>query len=620
MRKNLLYILVIGSGVIFSIRLFSLQVSSSDYESMSLQNSVLREYIYPERGYIYDRNGKLIVENQPTYDLMVVPRQLRKIDTIEFCNLLKITKTMLRKKIKEAKTYSTRKPSVFLAQLSKSDYAALQEKLWKYHGFYVQKRAARKYNSYSASNILGYISEVNRFDISKDPYYQSGELIGRQGIEKTYEKILRGVKGVRYSQRDKFNRVIGPYQKGELDSLPTQAQNLYLTIDIALQEYGEKLLQNKRGGIIAIEPATGEMLMNVSTPTYSPNLLVGRERSKNFVLLKNDTLNRPLFDRGLQGQYPPGSPFKLVNALVALQEKAITPRFRVLCNEGHYYGRNDFMKCHCSIGTRNRLNSGIYNSCNTYFATVYRKTIDGYDDPKKGMNVWSDHVKSFGMGNFLGYDHPTGQKGFIPNAAYYDYWYPNQRWAATTSISNAIGQGEVLTTPVQLANMTATIANRGYYYKPHFVKRFERDSIAKKFRERNYTTIDSIHFEPVIEGMANVVKWGTARVARVPGIEVCGKTGTVENFVKINGERVQLTDHSMFVAFAPRENPKIAVAVFVENGYWGGRWAAPIASLVIEKYLKENVRRTYLENRMINGSLLDEYLKPLSDKPFQINE
>jgi penicillin-binding protein 2 len=251
---------------------------------------------------------------------------------------------------------------------------------------------------------------------------------------------------------------------------------------------------------------------------------------------------------------------------------------------------------------------------------VYRKTIDGYDDPKKGMNVWSDHVKSFGMGNFLGYDHPTGQKGFIPNAAYYDYWYPNQRWAATTSISNAIGQGEVLTTPIQLANMTATIANRGYYYKPHFVKRFERDSIAKKFRERNYTTIDSIHFEPVIEGMANVVKWGTARVARVPGIEVCGKTGTVENFVKINGERVQLTDHSMFVAFAPRENPKIAVAVFVENGYWGGRWAAPIASLVIEKYLKENVRRTYLENRMINGSLLDEYLKPLSDKPFQINE
>jgi penicillin-binding protein 2 len=240
MRKNLLYILVIGSGVIFSIRLFSLQVSSSDYQSMSLQNSVLREYIYPERGYIYDRNGKLIVENQPTYDLMVVPRQLRKIDTIEFCNLLKITKTMLRKKIKEAKTYSTRKPSVFLAQLSKSDYAALQEKLWKYHGFYVQKRAARKYNSYSASNILGYISEVNRFDISKDPYYQSGELIGRQGIEKTYEKILRGVKGVRYSQRDKFNRVIGPYQKGELDTLPTQAQNLYLTIDIALQEYGEK--------------------------------------------------------------------------------------------------------------------------------------------------------------------------------------------------------------------------------------------------------------------------------------------------------------------------------------------------------------------------------------------
>ena len=620
MRKNLLYILITGSGIIFLVRLLSLQVLSSDYDDQSLQNSVLREYIYPERGFIYDRNGSLIVENQATYDLMIIPRQLQQFDTLEFCKLLKIDKKNLVEKVKKARSYSTRKPSVFLAQLSKSDYAVLQEKLWKYRGFYAQKRAIRKYNTASASNILGYISEVNRFDIRKDPYYQSGELIGRQGIEKTYEKTLRGVKGVRYLQRDKFNRVIGPYQKGELDTLPTKAQDLHLTIDIALQEYGQKLLQNKRGGIVAIEPETGEILVNVSTPTYAPDLLVGRSRSENFNVLKNDTINRPLFDRGLQGQYPPGSPFKLVNALVALQEGAITPRFRVLCNEGHYYGRTDFMKCHCNYGTKNRLNSGIYNSCNTYFATIYRRTIDRFDDPKKGMNIWSNHIKSFGMGNYLGYDHPTGQKGFIPNSDYYDYWYPKQRWGATTSLSNSIGQGEVLTTPIQLANMVATIANRGYFYKPHFVKKIQKDSLNKKYRTPNYSTIDSIHFEPVIEGMSNVVKWGTARIARVPGVEVCGKTGTVENFTKIDGEKVQLTDHSMFVAFAPRENPKIAVAVFVENGYWGGRWAAPIASLVIEKYLNGNVIRTWLENRMLKGSLLDEYQKPLSGKPFEINE
>ena len=620
MRKNLLYILITGSGIIFLVRLLSLQVLSSDYDDQSLQNSVLREYIYPERGFIYDRNRTLIVENQATYDLMIIPRQLQQFDTLEFCKLLKIDKKNLVEKVKKARSYSTRKPSVFLAQLSKSDYAVLQEKLWKYRGFYAQKRAIRKYNTASASNILGYISEVNRFDIRKDPYYQSGELIGRQGIEKTYEKTLRGVKGVRYLQRDKFNRVIGPYQKGELDTLPTKAQDLHLTIDIALQEYGQKLLQNKRGGIVAIEPETGQILINVSTPTYAPDLLVGRSRSENFNVLKNDTINRPLFDRGLQGQYPPGSPFKLVNALVALQEGAITPRFRVLCNEGHYYGRTDFMKCHCNYGTKNRLNSGIYNSCNTYFATIYRRTIDRFDDPKKGMNIWSNHIKSFGMGNYLGYDHPTGQKGFIPNSDYYDYWYPKQRWGATTSLSNSIGQGEVLTTPIQLANMVATIANRGYFYKPHFVKKIQKDSLNKKYRTPNYSTIDSIHFEPVVEGMSNVVKWGTARIARVPGVEVCGKTGTVENFTKIDGEKVQLTDHSMFVAFAPRENPKIAVAVFVENGYWGGRWAAPIASLVIEKYLTGNVIRTWLENRMLKGSLLYEYQKPLSGKPFEINE
>lgn len=620
MRKSLLFVLLYSIGVIFTLRLFYLQVLSTDYEDLSLQNSVLKEYIYPERGLIYDRNGHLIVGNQPAYDVMVIPRRVRAHDTLAFCNLLKIDKTRYLTQLNKAINYSTRIPSVFVAQVSKEDYAMLQEKMWKFPGFYIQKRSLRKYITQSAANVLGYISEVNNSDILRDNYYQSGELIGRQGIEKTYENKLRGQKGVRYLQRDKFNRIIGPYKESSLDTLPTPAKDIYLTIDIALQEYGESLLKNKRGGIVAIEPESGEILMNVSVPNYNPDYLVGRERSENFSLLKNDTINRPLFDRGLQGQYPPGSPFKLLNALVSLQEKAITPRTGYSCNAGHFYGRGQFMKCHCEVGTFSRLNSGIYNSCNTYFSNIYRKTIDSYETSQEGMDAWSRHIKSFGLGNYLGYDHPTGQKGFIPDAAYYNYWYPNQRWRAATSVSNAIGQGEVLATPIQLANMTAAIANRGSYVTPHFIKKISNDTIDIRYRERKQTSIDSIHFESVIEGMSNVVKWGTARNARIRGIEVCGKTGTVENFTKIDGVRTQLTDHSMFVAFAPRENPKIAVMVFVENGYWGSRWAAPIASLVIEKHLTGTVKRTYLENRMLEGSLLEEYAKPLSGEPFEINE
>ncbi|MGB0260814.1 MAG: penicillin-binding protein 2 [Flavobacteriaceae bacterium] len=620
MRKSLLYVLLYSIGVIFTLRLFYLQVISTDYEDLSLQNSVLKEYIYPERGLIYDRNGHLIVGNQPAYDVMVIPKRVRAHDTLAFCGLLKIDKARYLTQLNKARNYSTRIPSVFVAQVSKEDYAILQEKMWKFPGFYIQKRSLRKYNTQSAANILGYISEVNNSDILRDSYYQSGELIGRQGIEKTYENKLRGHKGVRYLQRDKFNRIIGPYKESSLDTLPTPAKDIYLTIDIALQEYGESLLKNKRGGIVAIEPESGEILMNVSVPNYNPDYLVGRERSENFSLLKNDTINRPLFDRGLQGQYPPGSPFKLLNALVSLQEKAITPRTGYSCNAGHFYGRGQFMKCHCEVGTFSRLNSGIYNSCNTYFSNIYRKTIDSYETSQEGMDAWSRHIKSFGLGNYLGYDHPTGQKGFIPDAAYYNYWYPNQRWRAATSVSNAIGQGEVLATPIQLANMTAAIANRGSYVTPHFIKKISNDTIDIRYRERKKTSIDSIHFESVIEGMSNVVKWGTARNARIRGIEVCGKTGTVENFTKIDGVRTQLTDHSMFVAFAPRENPKIAVMVFVENGYWGSRWAAPIASLVIEKHLTGTVKRTYLEKRMLEGSLLEEYAKPLSGEPFEINE
>ena len=620
MRVRFFPILVGLFGIVMFVRLFSLQIVSDEYGDLSLKNSVLKQYVYPERGYIYDRNGKLLVSNQPMYDLMVVPKNLSAFDTLNLCEMLGLTKQQLIDKLTKAKRYSLRAPSVLLAQISKQDYALLQEKMWKFPGMYIQRKSVRAYQTNVASNILGYISEVNYFDIETNPYYNQGELIGRQGIEKTYEKILRGQKGVSYLQRDKFNRIIGSYKDGRLDSLPVPAQDITLSIDIDLQEYGTKLLANKRGGILAIEPNTGEILMSVSMPTYAPNLLVGRMRSENFKVLKQDTLNRFLFDRSLQGQYPPGSPFKVLNALIALEEEVITPKATFTCNSGHFYARNQFMECKCKRGTINNLDRGIHNSCNTYFSNVYRRIIDKDNNAPDGMNTWHSHLGSFGLGNYLGYDHPVGQSGYVPNANFYNLWYPNQRWRGATTVSNAIGQGEILMTPIQLANVAATIANRGFFYSPHFVKGIQGDFIDSRYKTKRYTTISTKHFDPVVEGMANVVKKGTARVAAVRGIEVCGKTGTIENFTKINGVRTQLTDHSMFIAFAPKENPKIALAVIVENGYWGGRWAAPIASLVIEKYLTGDVKRKWLEKRMMEGSLEAEYAKITSNEPFTINE
>jgi penicillin-binding protein 2 len=491
--------------------------------------------------------------------------------------------------------------------------------MWKYEGFFIQKKSLRDYRIGFGANVLGYVSEVNNNDLKYDNYYQQGELIGRQGIEKSYENELRGKKGKRFLQKDRFNRIIGEYKNKTFDVEPKVAKDINLTLDALLQEYGEYLMQNKRGGIVAIEPSTGEILALVSAPSYDPNLLVGRNRSKNYRKLAQDTLAKPLFDRGLQALYPPGSPFKTLNALIALQEGVITPETQFKCNKGHFYARGAFMECHCRRGSRNDLLKGIYQSCNTYFANTYKKIINKYDTPDKGVNQWNSHLKSFGLGNYLGYDLSVGKRGFIPNAAYYNSWYKEGGWKAPTIISNAIGQGEVLTTPIQLANFTAAIANRGYYYTPHFLRSVSGDSIQQKFLRKN-TSIDPEHFEVVIDGMHKVVEKGTARIARIKGIEVCGKTGTAENFTKIGGVRTQLTDHSIFIAFAPKEHPKIAIAVFIENGYWGGRWAAPIASLMLEQYINKEVKRSWLEKRMVEGSLATEYEKPYSGKPFTINE
>lgn len=621
MRRLLLYIIILTTGIIFIGRLFYLQVLDESFVRLSEDNAIKVVYDYPQRGYIFDRKGELLVSNQPSYDVMAIPRNVKAFDTAEFCRILKISKEELVKRLDKAKIYSPRLPSIIVPQLTKSDYAYFQEKMRNYEGFYIQKRSLRDYQTHNGSNILGYIAEVNKKIIEENPYYISGDLIGKQGVEGYYEEVLRGVKGVKYIQKDRFNRDIGAFKGGMYDTLPKKGKDLTITIDATLQAYGEMLMENKRGGIVAIEPSTGEILSLITAPSYNPALLVGRERSKNFTELYYDTIARPLYDRGLQAEYPPGSPFKTINALIALQEGAVDTDDKFYCSMGYVYGRGRKMGCHAHASPLDMI-PGIAQSCNAYFANVYRRIIEKYPTPQQGVDAWAGHLKSFGLGDYLGSDLSTGRPGKIPTADYYNqiYDYPTYKWYSTATLSNAIGQGEVLMTPIQLANMTATIANKGWFYTPHILKEVEGVPIKDKdFTEKNYTTIDPIHFEPVIEGMHQVYKAGTASSLQVPGIEIAGKTGTAENFTKIGGKRVQLTDHSIFIAFAPVDNPKIAIAVFVENGYWGGRYAGRIAGLMIEKYLKGTITRTDMENWILTHSLEEEYAKPYSGEPFTIN-
>ena len=610
-NSYLLRNLTILVGIIFIARLFYLQILDDSYERLSENNAIKIKYEYPERGYIYDRNSVLLVANQSSYDIMVVPREVKIKDTLEFCNLLNISKESYIKRINKAKRYSTRIPSVFLKQLSKEDFGALQEIMYKFSGFYIQKRILRDYPINSAANVLGYISEINENQLKSKISYLQGELIGTSGVEKQYESVLRGKKGIRYIQRNRFNKEIGPYKNGTLDKKAIAGQDIILTLDSKLQRYAEALMQNKRGGIVAIEPATGEILVLVTSPSYNPNILVGRKRSKNFTQLYLDSINKPLFDRGLLAQYPPGSPFKLANALIALQENVIRPNTTFKCFKGYRYGirTNAFMKCHCGIyDSPINLNLGIYRSCNSYFSNVYRRIIEKYPTPSQGIDAWKDYLESLGFGNYLGYDLPTGKKGLIPNSDYYNRYYPLRNWKAVTTISNAIGQGEVLATPIQLANFTAIIANRGFYYTPHIVKKIKDSVLNKAFTTPKYSKIDKANFEPIVQGMYDVFeKQGTARYYRLKDITQCGKTGTAENFKRINGKKVQFEDHSIFIAFAPKDKPKIALVVFVENGGFGATIAAPIASLIMETYLKGKTERPLLEEALLNKSLEPAY-------------
>ena len=620
MRKSLLPILVFSVGIIFIGRLFYLQIYSTDNYDIYEDNAIRKVFTYPKRGYIYDRNKTLLVSNQPSYDVMIIPREVRQLDTLEFCNLLKISKEYFINKYKKTSKYSTRIPSVFIAHLSKEDYGYLSEKIRKYKGFYIQKRNLREYNTTIGANVLGYVAEVNRKNILNDNYYLKGDIIGKQGVEMSYEKYLRGIKGIEFIQKDRFNRDIGKYKQGAMDIASISGKDLTITIDAKLQEYGELLMKNKKGAIVAIEPKSGEILSLVSSPSYNPNLLVGRERSKNYLELYKDSIYRPLIDKGLLSMFPPGSPFKMLVGLTALQEEVINDKSTIFCKGFYIYGKEKRkMDCHCGGGYRNIYNA-ISLSCNSYFADIYRKTIDEKNYTKPNFDKWSNHIKSFGLGNYLNNDLPIGKKGVVPDSEYYDRWYPDFRWGATTTLSNSIGQGEILTTPIQLANMTAAIANKGHYFTPHIIKNIDGDTIDSRFKSPNKTSIDSIHFDTMSKALYKVYESGTAKLLQIPEIEVCGKSGTSENFTKINGVKTQLSDHSIFVAYAPKENPIIAISVLVENAGYGSVWAGRIASLMIEKYIKEEISLKKIEKLVVNKSFEKEYLKPYLGRPFKINQ
>ena len=621
-RSFLLYFLITIVGCVFIGRLFQLQIIRGANYNPIHNSAVKTTYDYPERGYVYDRNGKLLIANQLSYDVMIQPNQVKPLDTIEFCNLLKINKESFLKRLRKAERWAPYLPSVFLKQLAKKDFAFLQEKLHKYNGFFIQKRIIRKYPINAAANVLGYIGEVNESLAKKNNYYQAGELIGKDGIEREYERYLRGKKGKKYLQRNNLNKVTGSFSNGKYDTLSKNGKDLTLTLDIDLQLFAQKLMSGKRGGIVAIEPSSGEILALVTAPSYDPNMLVGRKRSKNSTILFNDTISRPSYDRGLLAAYAPGSPFKMMNALIGLQENVINEKTSFKCYYGFKYGKraNEFMGCHCNVvGKPIKLKTAIAKSCNSYFSNTYKRIVEKNNNSSEGLDNWHKHVSSFGLGDYLGYDLPAGSKGLIPDGKYYDNRY-KYSWNGSTTISNAIGQGEILTTPIQLANFTAAIANRGYFYTPHILKKIDKKTIDnEKFTIAKKTTIDKKHFDPVIEAMHEVFKTGTGKWSQVKGIEICGKTGTAENFTRIEGQKIQLPDHSILVAFAPKENPKIALAIFVENGGYGSTIAAPITSLIIEKYLTGQISKTnkYREQNMLNLSLQDIYEK-LKLKPKKI--
>ena len=601
--------LLIGLGIAAAIligRLFVIQIVDTSYKIDASNNSMVYQTIYPTRGIIHDRNGKILVGNKMTYDLLVTPKEVEEFDTLTLCNVLGISPEFVREKMDEYHRYRTRigyRSVVMLKQIPPETYLKFAEVSYRFPGFRGQARSIREYPFNAGGNLLGYVSEVDKAYIeSHKGEYASGDYAGKTGIEAAREKELRGEKGYAIFLRNSRNKIESRYRNGEMDKEAIPGNDITTTIDADLQKYGQMLMQNKVGSLVAIEPSTGEILTLVSSPGIDVDVLADFGSHYNEIL--NDPY-KPMFNRAVQAPYPPGSVFKLVNGLIGLQEGVLTPETEYPCSMGYHFGRNK-LGCHDHRSPLD-LEESIMMSCNAYYCYVLRSILENgkYGSIAEALDKWNEYVKSFGFGRKLGSDFPAELGGTIPDAAYYDKVYGKNAWKATNIISLSIGQGEIGCTPLHLANLCATIANRGYYYIPHIVKDSEHVSIDSKFRQRQYTMVDTSYFPVVVEGMYRAVNSGygsgaTASVAAVEGLDICGKTGTAQN---PRGD-----DNSVFICFAPKDNPKIAVAAYIEHGSFGARWAAPIASLLVEKYLTGEIspQRGYLETRVLEGNLMDK--------------
>jgi penicillin-binding protein 2 len=602
-RKYVIGGFLVLIALIYSIRLFELQISDAKYKQSADTNAFLKKTIYPSRGLMYDRNGELVVFNQPAYDVMLIPRDVVEFDTLDFCSTLNITREQLEQRFTDMKDkrknpgYSSYTPQVLMTHLSAQDYGRLQEKLYRFPGFFIQKRILRQYNHVAAANVLGNIREVNADDVERDPYYAAGDYTGDLGVERSYEQYLRGVKGIEVLIRDARGRIQGRYENGAHDVSPISGRDLKLSLDIRLQEYAESLMVGKRGAIVAIEPETGEILCMVSSPTYDPTRLVGRDRGKNYRELVNDPA-KPLFDRSLMGAYPPGSTFKPTQGLIFLQEGIINPSTPFPCYHGYINGRLK-VGCHGHASPL-ALKPALQTSCNAYFCWGFKAMIDKrskYGTSANAFETWKKHLVSMGYGYRLGVDLPGEGRGFIPNDRFYNKFYGEGHWSANTIISVSIGQGEILATPLQIANLCSTIANRGWFITPHVVKEIQDTVMPHDLLQRHYPTINSGYYPVIAEGMRMAVLGGTCRRAAFGDVEVAGKTGTAQN---PHGK-----DHSAFMGFAPYNKPKIAIAVYVENAGFGAAFGVPIGSLIMEKYLNGEISpaRKGMEEQMLTSHL-----------------
>lgn len=607
MRKiyiiNFFVVLVIA---LFVWRLFFLQLSTDRYKLNAINTSIKQEIIFPNRGDILDRNGKLLVSTSASYELDVIPGLIKEeFDTTAFCSMAGITKDYFKARlnsIRNEKHFRPLSPYPLIKNISRENYARIQEQLYLYPAMTIVKRPERKYMVHSAGNILGYINEANEAYIKTDStYYKPGDLVGIAGVEKSYEKDLRGVKGVKNYVADRLMKSVGPYEDGKYDVAAKSGKTITLTIDYELQQYAEQLLKNKRGAIVALDPKTGEILAMASAPTVDPNLYLN-SKTRNAIL--RDTVSMMNYDRATQGTYPPGSPFKMMTALAGLQMGTMTAdSTRFSCKHGFRYGRMK-IACHCGQYYRPiAVRLAIAKSCNNFFSEAYRDIVNKYPGkPDKGVDEWREIMNSFGLGVYLNNDLAVGSSGLIPSGNFYNKRFGEGKWTPYQMIFNAIGQGDITTSPLQMANFTAAIANKGHFYTPHIVKEIDgQPNNDPRFRKPKKTLVEPRHFIPILEGMEQVFTLGTARAFRTSAFTQAGKTGTAQN---PHGQ-----DHSLFTLIAPVEDPKIVVAVIVENGYWGARWAAPMSTLIAEKYLTDTIERKSMEQRMINSSLEGEYRK-----------